>query len=192
MASKIPEEIEIVKRLLGSLGISDFSIVSHDRPDVLVALNDRRIGIEITTFHADENPAVGGSVLRAAGEKRASSNPGAVIVWPIPTDPYPGLQNRLTDKVSVARGYDGSKFDELWLLVAAQYPRDGAVAATFVIPNSVDVDALNRQFGNLLASSPFEKVYFHLLLNQVLFSWSRSSGWKVAGGLPRGSDCFPS
>jgi hypothetical protein len=70
VTNKHNEELEFATRLLVALGFHDAELKSWDRPDILAKMGSRRIGIEVTVFHADEESGSKGSALRAEEEKK--------------------------------------------------------------------------------------------------------------------------
>jgi hypothetical protein len=191
--TKHVEEMELTRRLLLALDCTDFVLNPSDRPDVDAAIGGRSIGVEVTVFHADEGLGRGGSVLRATEEKterQAGGDP--YLMWGI-VDPLPGLTTRIHDKVAIAVDYDRRRFDELWLLIVGQFPKPGAVASTFALSAALNAPSLNRHLHNLLSGSPFARVYLHLSLEQTIYSWTPSDGWRLMMGsppLPGGSDLW--
>jgi hypothetical protein len=67
------KETELVRRLLLTLGYmnAEFVLNPGDRPDVQAVIRGCSIGVEVTEFHADEEPGHKGSVSRASEEKAA-------------------------------------------------------------------------------------------------------------------------
>jgi len=192
MADRHADEVELARRLLDALGRRYFSLTPSDRPDVLAEIEGRRIGIEVTVFHADEAINHKGSALRAAEEKTARDTPGGSYTrWGI-IHSLPGLSARITDKISVATAYDQTQFDELWLLIVGQFPKLGAVASTFASPIFLSLDELTQHFDEELRGSRFGRVYLHLWLDQMVYGWSRSETWRLlSGSLPQSSGSTP-
>ena len=130
-------------------------------------------------FHADEGLGRGGSVLRASEEKTARQSVGSpYAVWGV-VDFVPGLTTRIRDKVAVAAEYDRRRFTELWLLIVAQFPKLGAVASTFALSAALNSRLLNQHFHELLSGSVFDQTYLHLPLEQTIYAWTRSEGWRL-------------
>ena len=126
------EELDLAERLLSAVGHGQILLVPSDRPDVVASIGDRRVGIEVTRFHADERTEWrgSGSLMREREGKLSRANPnGPYHMWGFP-DPIPGLVARIGDKIKVAEDYDGAHFDELWLLVSGGDPKLGAVVSS--------------------------------------------------------------
>lgn len=183
MAAPTPRqsvELDLVRRLFSALGIKPDELRHHDRPDVLASVDGRTIGIEVTVYHADEQPDGTGSPARAQERdlsRQAKGNP--YPMWGSP-DPLPGLEARISDKVRKAENYNTEGCDELWLLIAASVPINGAVASTYMFDFLLNAQALNERTGYPLNASPFKAIYVHSHLStegEALFSWSRASGW---------------
>jgi hypothetical protein len=182
--AKHVQEIELTRRLLLVLDCADFVLNPSDRPDVDAAIGGRSIGVEVTVFHADEELGRRGSVLRATEEKAAKQAGGdPYLMWGV-IDPLPGLITRIKDKVTIAENYDRSRFDDLWLLIVGQFPKPGAVGSTFALSAALNAPSLNRYLHELLSKSPFARVYFHLSIEQTIYVWTPSEGWRLLMGSP--------
>lgn len=160
------------------IGRPDAPLEAGDRPDVIALVDDERIGIEVTQFHADEKPGGrGGSDLRAqAIEKVRGSGGGPYCQWGVP-NPLCGLVTRINKKISTAATYDKKGYDQLWLLVCSQVPEIDAVGATFALPPFIDVPDLNRETHVQLCESHFSAVHLYFIMDRRIFSWSRSGQW---------------
>jgi hypothetical protein len=181
---KHDEEIEVTRRLLLALESADFELRPSDSPDVDATIGGRSIGVEVTVFHADEGLGRGGSVLRATEEKTArQSGGGPYLVWGI-VDPVPGLITRIRDKVTVVTAYDRRRFTELRLLIVAQFPKPGAAASTFGLSAALNERSLSQHLHELLSGSAFDQAYLHLSLEQTIYAWTRSEGWRLVKGSP--------
>ncbi|MBV8939027.1 MAG: hypothetical protein JO089_04230, partial [Alphaproteobacteria bacterium] len=121
---------------------------------------------------ANEN----GSKLRQQEESDARN--GRQQAYWIKTDPWAALTARIEEKVNLAKNYDHSKYEELWLLISSNIPKLGAAASTTVSPMALHnaIDELNSRYGAILAASPYEMVhwYLHMTQDQTLFTWSRT------------------
>jgi hypothetical protein len=187
MASHV-QQIELTRRLLLALDCGEFVLNPSDRPDVDAAIGGRSIGVEVTVFHADEGLGRRGSVLRATEEKAAKQAGGdPYLMWGI-IDPLPGLITRINDKVTIAEDYDRRRFDELWLLIVGQFPKPGAVGSTFALSAALNAPCLNRHLHELLSKSPFARAYLYLSLEQTIYAWTPSEGWRLLMGSPEAAD----
>ena len=187
------EEIELTRRLLLALDAGDFVVNPSDRPDVDATIAGRSIGIEVTVFHADEGPGRRGSVLRATEERTVRQAGGGPTGGWIPVDPLPGLTARVSEKVTIAGAYDRRRFTELWLLIAAQLPKLGAVTSTFALSEALNTPSLNQQLHELLTRSAFDRAYLYLSLEQTIYAWTRSEQWRLLKGslpAPGGSELW--
>jgi hypothetical protein len=179
MSNKQDVEIDLVRRLFGTLGIQQFTLEPSDRPDVIVVIDDHSIGIEVTVFHVDESMGGNGSSLRVEEERKAKDAKSKPYMMWVNTDPLPGLVARIKDKISVASTYDNTRYDELWLLVVTQFPKMGAISSTFVLPNFIDLTKLDNNLQPQLNNSIFAAVYIHAALYNKVYKWSPSKGWRI-------------
>jgi hypothetical protein len=169
--SKFPGESELVSRFLRVLGYRDFSFQDPNvQPsvetgsDVLVLLDGKRYGVQVTLLHTDEGLTAGqkGSELRREESKyKDSTRPYAT--WGIP-NPMGALQYQITEKCS--KTYPPNDFDEEVLLIVAAMPQMGAIGATMVLEIGLDVDKMNAELSPTLErmsstpkswSAPFKK-----------------------------------
>ena len=177
---KQQEETELVKRFLALLGHPHAQLQAGDRPDVVAIIDDKRIGIEETKFHGDEQSGTSGSSLRAEEAQKSKEAAGhSYSMWGV-ADPLPAIVARIEDKIQRATKYDASRYSELWLLISSQLPMPGAVAATFIIQPFVNVSRLNETTHGLLTASPFSAAHLHLAMTHGLFSWSRENKWHAS------------
>lgn len=177
MCNKQQEERYLTMRFLHSIGRGDTVLEIGDRPDVIALIDGMRIGIEETKFHSDEQMENTGSALRNQEEKTARLNPNSSYTTAGVIDPLPALIARISDKTTIASGYDTSQFDQLWLLISGQIPKLGAVTATFAIPQFVNIAALNETTHEILRNSSFSAVHFHLIMSHTVFTWSKETKW---------------
>ena len=164
-------------RFLHDVGRRDAVLEIGDRPDIIALIDGMRIGIEETKFHSDEQLENSGSLLRNQEKKTAKLNPNSSYTTAGIIDPLPALIARIRDKITIASNYDTSRFDQLWLLISGQIPELGAVAATFAIPQFVNIAALNEATHEILTTSSFSAVHFHLIMSHTVFTWSQGTKW---------------
>jgi hypothetical protein len=183
---KQSEELDLVSRFLNLVGHPQAHLEVNDRPDTIALINGYRIGIEETKFHGDEQSSSSGSLLRKEEEMKSIQAKGSPYsMWGV-ADPLPGIEARIRDKVKRAANYDASRYSELWLLISSQVPKPGAAAATFMFEPFVNIQRLNETTHDILTASPFAAAHLHLVMNHVLFSWSREKQWhanQVVNGL---------
>lgn len=184
--SKQSDELDLAQRFLLAAGYEHAQLTPSDRPDVIATIGVRRVGIEVTQFHADERTKLqrGGSPARAIETKLARAKPGRAYHMWISVDPIPGLISRIKDKIKLAQDYDRTEFDELWLLITGGLPKLGAVASTVALPFLVDLKKLEAATNSSLASSLYDLAYIHTHLPAGLFCWSRTTGWRQLAPLP--------
>lgn len=175
------EELELARRLFRRLGYSEFCVEpGPERPDVIVTFDHRRIGIEVTQFHADRDTGKKGSQLRAYEKGRTRRAPDCAYSMSVPVDPIHGLCRAIDNKVRLAAQYSTDKrYDELWLLVASQLPQLGATASTFALQLCLPLEVLNAAVHNPLLQSRFRAAYLHLLLENTVYEWSPSGMWRI-------------
>lgn len=179
MNQKQQEEMEQAARFLRALGHVGARLEAGDLPDVIAFIEGRRIGIEVTQFHADEQPDVPGSSLRAAEKKKAKDAGGRpYFQWGV-ANPLPGLVARIKDKIAIVAAYDETRYAELWLLISSQLPKMGALAATYAVPGFIDIPQLNQDTHAALSRSSFAAVHLHLMLSHAVYSWTRAEQWHV-------------
>ena len=177
--SKQLTELTHVERLLHALESPHGKLLAGDRPDVIVELDGRRVGIEVTIFHSDETITSKGSPARAAEQKANREFPNRPCPSWQTLDPTEGIVARIIDKIAVSEKYDRSAIDELRLLIVTSVGIPGAVASTSAIPAFVNLDKLNAQTHEVLRQSKFSVVYIHGHLSRSLFYWLRSSSWQT-------------
>jgi hypothetical protein len=187
MANKQQEERDLTMRFLQAAGRRNAVLEIGDRPDVIALIDGMRIGIEVTKFHSDEQLENSGSSLRNQEKKTAKLNPNSSYTTAGVIDPVPALIARIKDKINIASNYDASQFDQLWLLISGNIPELGAVAATFAIPQFVNIAELNEATDKILATSSFSAVYFHLIMSHTVFMWSQGTKWYQC--VPKSSQC---
>lgn len=191
MTAKQIEECELVRRLFKALHIENATIVPRDppEPDVLAMVNGRRIGIEVTAFHGDEgqNSNRGSKQRKIEEQINKNVNCHSYGMWPN-VNPIPALCARIEAKIARAKSYPMQNFDELWLLIVAQYPQLGALASTFIFPCAINMEELNTATDGMLQGSPFKRVNLQLSLDRCLYEWSSAKKWSVKQSIPTISD----
>lgn len=175
---KQQEELELADRLLAKLGYTNAVLVADDRPDVLAQINGKKIGIEVTVFHADEHKSAKGSDLRPAEKLLANQSPNQTYAMWGESNPNPSLIKRIEDKIQKSSAYDASHCEQLWLLVSTGIPNPGSLVSTLAVPAFIEVTELNRLTHQALCNSPYAVAYIHMLLPSALYSWSRNSQWQ--------------
>lgn len=159
--------------------------------DVATFLNGKRIGVQLTDYHADEDRTAGsrGQTLRSQEQKKAKqaltlSGPKVYGTW-APGAFIPPLLHRVRDKIEKADKHMPS-IDELWLLVCAQDGRFGATGSTFIASTVVSLDVLDQHLNPLLSASRFDKMFLFLSLERVVYGWTKKSNrWNVLKDKPK-------
>jgi hypothetical protein len=184
--TKFDKERDIVDRFLQLLGYSNYSL--HDpnlgvkvdtRADVLVEVGGRRIGVQVTEFHADEGAIAArqGSQLRSQESKKAAQGlPAAMFVNP---NPMPGLVHRISEKS--VKQWSSMAFNDTILLIAASVPQLGGTASTFVWAARLNEDELNAQLSPILEGSKYSAAYLFNMIDKsgpAVYKWCRQTGWK--------------
>ncbi len=183
------EEVEMVRKLVDLLALDISNPINPNTPsvetgmDVLTNFGSRKVGIQVTVYHADEGVAgQKGSLLRNEEERKArealrQDGPKVYGSW-APADYVPPLRHRIQEKIAIAAKHT-YQVDELWLLVCAQYPRYGATSSTMIASAVVDIGHLNNNFGSILANAPFDRVFLFLSSEHVVYDWRKQQGWQL-------------
>jgi hypothetical protein len=158
--------------------------------DVVTVLAGKRIGAQLTDYHADEHRTAGPrkKTLRSQEEKKAkqaSERNGAQVygTW-ASAEFIPPLVYRVREKITKAGNYPVS-VDELWLLVCAQDPRWGATSSTFIASAMVSVDVLNQHVSPPLFESSFDRMFLFLCLERVVYGWTKATNhWELIKDKP--------
>jgi hypothetical protein len=153
--------------------------------DVLLKTAARKVGFQVTVYHADEGQtSKRGSPMRANEHREAAANryrdgqPAPYGGWGV-ADYLPALSHRIEEKAAVSGCHDYSWVDELSLLVVSPDPRHGATITTLIYPPLVRTADLDRIVGPLLSASEFDSAYLMLLADDgVVFAWSNGEMWK--------------
>ncbi|MDH0342977.1 hypothetical protein [Chromobacterium haemolyticum] len=177
MALKAQKELELVLRLLQRKGLHavDRQSWPPPLPDVGATLSDgRRIAFEVTEVHADEHLFGGGKGCLRAREVRQAQQ-GEDVDISVPNAPIAAIKYRIQAKC--VKRYAAKPGYELSLLLAANIPQFGGVAATTLFPAFIQEAALTAATHDLLESSAFERVYLHLIQPGVLYEWSKQEAW---------------
>ncbi len=162
------------------LGHENFSLQEgndSDEPDCIVVLDNKRIGIEVTSLHPDDVGKKGGSKLRIQEQEDARN--GLKRGYWVTSDFRPALKAAIERKIKATKNYDSKKYDSLWLLITSNILQTGVAVSTTVSPSSLDdsiIDSLNAEYGESLKSSSYEMVHWCLYGESTYFSWSCAEG----------------
>jgi len=180
MMASFDTEKAFVQRLLDRLGV-DFTFMPNPNAgsaetgiDVSVhAADGRTIGIQVT--EADPHPVPGQA---RAQEQRAAAGGG----WP-QNDPQIVLESlvrSITRKVDIAARHSFASIDEVWLLICAGLPKDGATISTVVPTSGLSAADLNQATQAILRKSKYDRCFLLAVLGieQAFYRWDKECGWE--------------
>jgi hypothetical protein len=143
--NKFEKELDIVDRMLRSLGHGRFSLSdpnagqkSESGADVLAKFDDRRIGFQVAQYHSDVDGNTGtrGSSLRREESRKAAAGLLApAFIKPIS---MPALVHLVQEKAK--KGWSQKEFPDMRLLIAESIPQLGGTGATFLSEGLLKVD----------------------------------------------------
>lgn len=151
--------------------------------DVLLKLDDREIGIQVTELDAAADNPFGRKAgqLRADEKRRAAQAAGAghpnSYGGSVPSTPYLAVSAAIRKKR--VKGLDRTKFNEGWLLIVANLNEWGALDSTFVAPSLIDAVSLNIHTSNLLGEIHFDRLFFFMIVGQTLYQWQPATAWQL-------------
>ena len=180
-ASKFEQERYKVDSLLRFLGHANFSVSEPDPRDeigidVVVELDHRKIGFQVTDLHSDEAPGAarkGSELRREENQKVADGLPAAMFVNP---NPMPGLVRRIKDKSM--KQWSEKDFPEVVLLIGSSASQIPAIDATFLWDARLDVNEMNEQLSPILERTKYSAAYVYNMLLQSVYKWTRKTGWE--------------
>jgi hypothetical protein len=132
--------------------------VALDGQRILLTLDGRRYGIQVTVYHSDEgmNRAQKGSDLRRQeADHKASTAPYAMYGNP---SPWTALAKRIAEKSK--KQFSAIAFDELVLLIVASVPELGAVGSTLLLDLALDLERMNSTLSPALNRVHFLPLIF--------------------------------
>ncbi|MBI3480364.1 MAG: hypothetical protein HY016_08435 [Nitrosomonadales bacterium] len=187
MNKKFEYECEIAKRFLDVVGISYVDLADpletfkkETGADVHARLSSgKKIGIQVTVFHSDEDSAKNGSEA-CRGQEEKDKKLGIIQTYGVPTDYRPALRKRIGEKISKAQNYSFSEFDEVWLVVAASLPQVGAMASTTMLSLFIDADELNNDHHEALSHSKYSAAFLYIFNEGKIFQWQPLTKWQLA------------
>jgi hypothetical protein len=189
---KFQLEQDIVNRFVRLLGYTQFSLSDPNAgqkadtgADVLVVVDGRKYGIQVTQYHSDEgmNPAGKGSALRREeAQKKSSQQTYAMFGNP---NPWVALAHRIAEKSK--KRFSPTAFDELILFIVASVPQLGAVVSTFLLDLALDRDRMNATLAPTLQASGYSSAYLYNMMGKggpSVYEWNKETGtWRR---IPRG------
>jgi hypothetical protein len=145
--------------------------------DVVVLLDGRRVGIQVTDLDAGSSPGE----ARAAEAKLArdaESRGGTYAAWGQnqPNELIAAIVRSISRKSRTS--FAG--FDDFWLLACCGVPQLGAVSSTFVMTPWIDVEALTAATLQDLSTSQYTRAFIYAVLGveeQALYQWQRGGIW---------------
>ena len=176
MSNKEQRSIEQVRQLLGALGFDRAPVLPESPPrlDVFPEVDNRRIAIEATDYHADRM-SPGGSAIRRG--EQLDLRAGRRRTYAVPIDPLPGLVCCIQAKET--KRYEVSATDEVWLAIFAGVPQLGAAATTFLVTTFFNVHHLTAHTADLLETSVFGRCYILCGLTEAgqpkVYSWRKDT-----------------
>jgi hypothetical protein len=185
--SKFQLEHDIVYRFVRELGYTQFSLSNPNAgqkndsgADVLLDLNGRRYGIQVTVYHSDEGsaPTQKGSVLRRQEATYKTWTTSYALCGK--QNPWSGLAHRLQSKCS--KVYSKTVFDELILLVAASVPQWAGVVSTLLLDMALDINQMNTTLAPSLAPGDYSSAYLYNMMGiggPSVYEWTKERGiWR--------------
>lgn len=179
--SKFELERDIVEQMLRSLGYRQFFLCdpntkTESGADVLVKLDGRLIGFQVTQYHSDvgENAGTTGSSLRREESRKAAAGlPAPAFIKPISV---PALVHLLREKLN--KGWSQKDFPDMRLLIAASIPQSGGTASTFLFEARLNVNEMNAQLSPILEHTKYSAAYLYVMMPESVHRWTKKSGWE--------------
>jgi hypothetical protein len=184
--SKFQLESEIVDRFLRILGYPNFSLRDPNAPpatetgaDVLVILDGKRYGVQVTVLHTDEGldqSRKGSEPRHQEAAFKNSTQPYAA--WGNP-NPMAALKYRIAEKCQ--KTYPPSGFDEVVLLIVAGVPQMGAITSTLVLDLALQVNHMNAELAPILQRSRYGSAYLFNIMaigGPSVYEWQPDRGWR--------------
>jgi hypothetical protein len=125
---------------------------------------------------------------KARGEEKRSVGETPVVYggW-AQNDPQvylDSLVKAIKRKIAIAErhSFEGLGLAELWLLVSAGIPEQGAVVSTMVMTPWLHDHSIEAAIGGDLQKSKYDCCFFHPILGaeRALYRWDKHSAWKKA------------
>jgi hypothetical protein len=185
MASFKREEA-LVRHLLARLGSNDAATYDPNAAgketgvDVAVRIaDDRIVGVQVTEV---DPYALPGST-RAQEKKVAQADPGKPYGMWGQNDPSAVLNamaRAITRKVEIAAKHSFDGYNEVWLLLCAGIPEQGAAASTLIMTPWLSAEDLNSVTDRLLQESKYDRCFLLPILGaeQAFYPWSKPSRWE--------------
>ena len=151
--------------------------VGETGADVVVAVGERRIGIQVTDLDTGERTGK----ARAAETKLAqdAAKRESTYSTSAQNDPQK-IMAAIVRSVTRKARMSFAGFDEFWLLMCAGVPEWGAIVATSVMTPWLTTDSLDAATLQSLAASKYTRAFIHAVLGveeKALYQWDRGAGW---------------
>jgi hypothetical protein len=179
-------EMPLVAHLLDRLGIktdvplTNPNTTGESGADVLAIIAARHIGIQVTQIdNAYSLPGVTLAPIQGRGaEKKLAGALGSAPYGGFAENDPAKIVANVKRAVQVKSLHRVSGFDELWLLVAAGVPENGAVLSTFAMTPFVSTAALSDATSGLLAQSSYDRAFLLPVLGveRAAYQWAKRSG----------------
>jgi hypothetical protein len=183
---KFQLEQDIVNRFVRLLGYIQFSLCDPNAgqkadtgADVLLNLNGRKYGIQVTLYHSDEgmNPTGKGSALRREEAQKKAQQTYAMYGNP---SPWVALARRIAEKSK--KRYSPTDFDELILLIAASVPQLGGIVSTSLLDLALDLSRMNAILSPGLQTSGYSSPYLYNMMGKggpSVYEWTKETAtWR--------------
>jgi hypothetical protein len=173
------KEQDVVERLLGLLGYSGFSVSNPNSSneetgaDVLVRLNEGKIGFQVTEYQPDRDKK--GSRLREKEAVRVKV--GLITAMSINPFSMEFLKQIVSQKAK--KKWSQTAFPDMRLVVAASVPQLGGTASTQLLPGRVKVAEMNTHLSPILEQTSYSAAYLYVMMHEAVYEWTRKSGWKT-------------
>jgi hypothetical protein len=173
------EEQDVVERLLGLLGYSGFSVSNPNSSneetgaDLLVRLNQGKIGFQVTEYQPDTDKK--GSRLREKEAVRAKV--GLITAMSITPFSMESLKQTVSQKAK--KRWSQTDFPDMRLVVAASVPQLGGTASTQLLPGRLKVAEMNAHLSPILEQTNYSAAYLYVMMHEIVYEWTRRSGWKA-------------
>jgi hypothetical protein len=186
MRAKFERELYCVQQLAMHLGLPDG--LEYRDPladngyetgvDVSMMIGSRRIGVQVTEYDGGEGVAGLKPGQMRAAEKKLTREAGKSGVYAGGGSPHieTAFLARITTKVQKCKAYTFAEYDEVWLLISANIP--GVGLSTFAPRFQIFPELLNAWTNVILIYSNYARVFFHMIMGDVVFYWDRDNSWQ--------------
>ena len=150
--------------------------------DVVVVVDGRRIGIQVTELDAGTKAGVmrGLEVFESQKAKKEGNETYGFWAQNDPVALVAAVTRTIKRKVEIAAKHDFADLAEVWLLVVCGVPLVVGTVSTMVMTPWVDAADLAAATQSALGRTKYHRVYLHSILGaeeQALYAWEPASGW---------------